>query len=335
MSELTTVILNGQEYDIGGVGSGLTDDIKDSLLEIVENVAFINDHGRQYYNALYAALYPYAPVSIDAVLSPSATITDFDTLDDLRQYLTVTAHYQNGTSSVVTNYSLSGVLTAGTSTILVTYAGVSYTVEVTVTHDPLPSAYQEVEYIGFDGNSRIVTNPTLTNDLRIEAKLQINRPSSEEAILVIADSSTVKIDFGTSTTLNRLFLFSNDNSLAVTDIADLYSEPTYLVADYEYNIERKLKVTVNNVDYNNSDQRASTNVSSGYKFVIGSGGYNSQRLSYTGDVYYTNVYCDGEKILHLVPCYRISDDAIGMYDKMNDVFYTNSGSGTFTKGADV
>lgn len=37
----------------------------------------------------------------------------------------------------------------------------------------------------------------------------------------------------------------------------------------------------------------------------------------------------------LYACYRKSDGVIGMYDVDNDVFYTNNGSGTFTKGADI
>lgn len=36
-----------------------------------------------------------------------------------------------------------------------------------------------------------------------------------------------------------------------------------------------------------------------------------------------------------VPCYRKSDNVIWMYDKVNKVFYTNSGSGSFTKWPDV
>jgi hypothetical protein len=39
--------------------------------------------------------------------------------------------------------------------------------------------------------------------------------------------------------------------------------------------------------------------------------------------------------MDFVPCYRIADSVIGMYDVVNDVFYTNNGSGTFSKGSDV
>ena len=36
-----------------------------------------------------------------------------------------------------------------------------------------------------------------------------------------------------------------------------------------------------------------------------------------------------------IPCYRNSDGEIGLYDSINDIFYTNQGTGTFTKGPDV
>lgn len=40
-------------------------------------------------------------------------------------------------------------------------------------------------------------------------------------------------------------------------------------------------------------------------------------------------------ICDLVPCYRKADGVIGMYDIVRNIFLTNVGSGTFTKGADM
>jgi hypothetical protein len=37
----------------------------------------------------------------------------------------------------------------------------------------------------------------------------------------------------------------------------------------------------------------------------------------------------------MIPCYRIADWEIWMYDVVNGVFYTNSWSWTFTKWPDV
>lgn len=58
------------------------------------------------------------------------TIYTDDTLDSLKQYMTVTAHYSDGTSETINNYTLSGTLTDGTSTITVAYDGKTTTVNI-------------------------------------------------------------------------------------------------------------------------------------------------------------------------------------------------------------
>ena len=75
-----------------------------------------------------------AITSISAVFTQgSAVIYDTDSLDTLKQYLVVTATYTDSTTTTVTDYTLSGTLTAGTSTITVSYGGKADTFDVTVT----------------------------------------------------------------------------------------------------------------------------------------------------------------------------------------------------------
>lgn len=126
------------EWISGGTsGDGLTDEIKAALLQLAQKVAYIDEDGQDYYDALYDALYPPVPpatlVSISAVYTQSGTVYDTDTLDSLKTDLVVTAHYDDSTSAVVTTYTLSGTLTAGTSTITVSYGGKTTTFNVTVT----------------------------------------------------------------------------------------------------------------------------------------------------------------------------------------------------------
>lgn len=64
-------------------------------------------------------------------------IYDTDSLNDLKQYLTVTATYEGGATTIVTGYTLSGTLTIGTSTITVSYSGKTTTFNVTVTSAPV------------------------------------------------------------------------------------------------------------------------------------------------------------------------------------------------------
>lgn len=71
--------------------------------------------------------------SISAVFNQGqGVIYDTDSLDTLRQYLTVTATYEGGISAVITGYTLSGTLTVGTSTITASYGGKTDTFDVNV-----------------------------------------------------------------------------------------------------------------------------------------------------------------------------------------------------------
>lgn len=71
--------------------------------------------------------------SITATYTQSGVVFDKQILDDLRANLVVTAHLSDGTDMVVSGYTLSGTLTAGTSTITVSYQNCTDTFNVTVT----------------------------------------------------------------------------------------------------------------------------------------------------------------------------------------------------------
>lgn len=114
----------------------LTDEVKTALLACFARVAWIGDDGQTYYDALSDALNRSRVISsISAVFTQgSTTIYDTDELYALKQYLTVTAIYSDGTTKEVNNYTLSGNLVAGTSTITVAYNKKTTTFDVAVTH---------------------------------------------------------------------------------------------------------------------------------------------------------------------------------------------------------
>lgn len=137
----TSLSVSGAAADAKATGdainakSGLSEEAKQALLACFENVAWINEDGQTYVDALEAALYPPANlVSISAVYTQSGTVYDTDTLDSLKADLVVTATYSDSTTATVTAYTLSGTLTEGTSTITVSYGGKTTTFDVTVTH---------------------------------------------------------------------------------------------------------------------------------------------------------------------------------------------------------
>ena len=117
------------------VGEGLSDEVKEAILNLFARVAYISDNGQEYYDALEEAFYPIE--SISAVFDQGANVIyDTASLDDLKQYLVVTGLYGTNGTREVSNYTLSGTLVAGVSTITVTYKNnITTTFTVNVTHE--------------------------------------------------------------------------------------------------------------------------------------------------------------------------------------------------------
>ena len=128
--------------------AGLSNDAKVALLNCFAHVAWIDEHGQDYYDALEDALYlDTGLVRIDAVfIQGSAVIYPNTPLNDLKAYLVVTGYYDNGTSKTITDYSLSGTLAVGTSTVTVTREEKTDTFTVTVS-----SPYWDYEWSADSG----------------------------------------------------------------------------------------------------------------------------------------------------------------------------------------
>ena len=128
---INTAVANYIEAHPGSLAP-LSPAVKTALLQIAEKVAYIDEHGQDYYDALDAALNAKALLSITAVYTQTGTVYDTDTLDSLKSDLVVTAYYDDGTTADVTSASvLSGSMAEGTNTITVTYSGKTATFQVT------------------------------------------------------------------------------------------------------------------------------------------------------------------------------------------------------------
>ena len=114
-----------------------TEAVKQAILNCFEHVAWTDDHGQEYYDDLYEAIYGTKELtSISAVFTQGQTVIYPNTpLNDLKSMLVVAAYYSDNTSEVVSDYTLSGLLTEGTSTITVTYESLTTTFTCTVSHE--------------------------------------------------------------------------------------------------------------------------------------------------------------------------------------------------------
>lgn len=327
----------------GSGGSGLTSNVKEAFLACFRGVEWIDAQSADLYDALEAALYPPANlVSISASFDPVGTIYDGATLDSLRQYLTVTALYDDQSTETVTAYTLAGTLTVGTNTVAVSYGGKTTRFVVTVAAAPLiPVEYQRVTYIASTntGNGPYLIVPfTFPANYKIKAKTYISaKPSSGAAALIGA-----KYTAGNNTYTSRLevgYLASDGKvyawSAATTSVTvtGLYGNPAEIEATFRSTSPYKeLKVSTPSDEATSSNTSTANNTDMTHLLV-----FAMSYSPFAGRIYSVVIEdMTGNALMELVPCYRKNDSVIGMYERVTGVFYTNAGSfGTFTKGADV
>lgn len=188
----------------------------------------------------------------------------------------------------------------------------------------LPTEYQEVEYIQSSGTQYIDTGykPT-SNNLRIACEFEYT-----------ADHSTSSV-FGSESSSKYSIVPYGAPAFYVGSSTQLLAQTTALNTKYALDAHANagtltvsLNGTTNSASYSGS---VLTTVNMGIFCNIIAGVANqfcSMKL------YAMYIYDNGNLVRDFVPCYRKSDNVAGLYDLVNNVFYTNVGSGVFAVGAD-
>ena len=193
----------------------------------------------------------------------------------------------------------------------------------------LPNEYQEVDYLKSTGSQYIKTNYYASSDTKINIKYEFNKYN----IAIFGSNSDVENSYSlidASKNNNKLYLYYGDK---IT-----YSQSSSNIVLNKAHIATIEKGTANISDFgtittNNSDIEFVQKYPF-YLFAYNNGG--TVNTSYIGGViYYMYIYEKNIIVKKFIPCYRKSDDVIGLYDTVNGRFYTNSGTGTFVKGNNV
>ena len=339
IGEINTQLKNAiHGFDIKG--ELLSDPVKSAIINLFSHVVYVDGEAQTYIQALqqaWAIKGTLSSISADFEQG-SAVIYEGSDLSAIKQYLTVTGTYTyqgNTIITEITDYTLSGSLTEGTCTITVTYQSktTTFTVEVTST---FPSEYQKVEYIGASGTQGIIFddiqeyNATLIEPYTYDIDCQFDEwNSASNSNIVAAFSSNPGQWFGYMHSIDKIAMGSSSGC---------YFDDNKKLERHSYHYA---VLNGNGVITRDDGVSISREIVSGKKYnfaLFGTSDYIisvANDLGFNGKIYDFSISKNGTEIHHLVPCYRKSDDVIGFYDVITDTFYTNAGSGNFTKGGDL
>lgn len=314
---------------------------KQALLNCFAHVAWIDDQGQSYYNALESELFPDATLeSITAVFTQgSATIYDTYTLDALKQYLVVTATYSDSTTATVTDYTLSGDLEAGTSAITASYGGKTATFNVTVT-SRIPSAYRQVEYLQSDLTQALQTNIAARNTRTLCTFQYVAMRSDNGSSFVTGGFNTDNQRYlAVQLWPEHVFAFVDRNATAqwqdnfTNPTVDIYAKHTFDFnnASHQALIDGVVKATAATFACTAGDWKIAI-------FCRGRDNTSTYLTNTSASRIFALLYENNDTGLALgefIPCYRKSDNVGGMYDLVSQQFYTDVLNGNpFVWGAE-
>lgn len=194
----------------------------------------------------------------------------------------------------------------------------------------LPTEYQEVKFIQSSGTQWIDTG-FYPNTTTTKVELGITPQSLDVTQGVCGARGN---DVAADETACNIFLLAAGTyrfDWINGDVSKSYPVATDIM--YRISCTRGLG-TINDISITGTN---TDSITESETFLIGN--FNNNGAAYTngfkGCIHYAKLYSNDVLIRDLVPCYRKADDVIGMYDLVNDAFYTNAGTGTFTKGGDI
>lgn len=190
----------------------------------------------------------------------------------------------------------------------------------------VPKGYTLVDYIENSGTQYIDTG--WVNGTNYDVNLRIAIPSTGHRYCLLSsyyDKGDVSLEL-TGDSYPRMYTTTGGN-IALNQII-----PTNTITEIMYNFTSGFRKITMNEKSTSTNSGYQTGTKSAYLFVD-----RDLRFETFGSfkLYGCVIKQNGVKVRDFVPCYRDSDNEVGLYDVVNDAFYTNQGTGTFNYGSEV
>ena len=208
----------------------------------------------------------------------------------------------------------------------------------------IPNEYQEVEYIESTGTQWFNTGVYPTNKTRAEIDIELTKVENSFKF-IMGTRNTTKDEFNRFDLIkyeinNEIHFNFGYTKNATRVMLEKYipsaGKRSKFIVDGK---EQKLIIDEKLIEYSNVDN---SEIKINYPLYLLTTIYGDQvnmastkMYAISAKLYSTTIYDDDKLVRDFVPCYRKSDGVIGLYDRVENKFYTNLGTGSFQKGEDI
>ena len=194
----------------------------------------------------------------------------------------------------------------------------------------LPSEYTQVDYIEGHRAEYIDTGFKVTPKTKIEATFAFNQVTPvQQRIFGNGYSETDGLVFTTYINGGGNFAWCCQNNIGNWQNTGIKADTN----KHTFTIDSLNKVVTMDDRYNTTITTTRTNnsINTMLLFSYRGDGTTPDNFPYL-KMYSTKIYNNNTLIRDFIPCFRNSDNEVGMYDIINNIFYTNQGTGAFTYG---
>ena len=190
----------------------------------------------------------------------------------------------------------------------------------------LPSEYQQVDYIESHSQGEYIDSGYIPNE-NTELDIEFSTATSTSDSNLYGVDQTTRFNMFVNTSSGRGFAFHIPTKTAYGYFVDTGWMVQNIQTNTFYSLQLSglFKVFVNDTQYQPLQLTQSMYIfKSRGRTNVGSFKIKKFDISEKGTL-----------VRNFIPCYRIADNVVGMYDLVGQQFYTNQGGGAFTYGSEV
>jgi len=176
----------------------------------------------------------------------------------------------------------------------------------------LPSEYQQVDYLECTGTQYIDTDFTPNINTKVYAEFYV---TTIPCGLYSSDSNaSLSTNFSSYISSGGKWRFGSGSATVPISNNSLYTS-----------FQDKTGIMINGTNFYEYDTSITDFTSTKILTLL-----RTNSVGFKGKIYRFKVYNKNIIVRNFVPCYRKSDNKLGMYDTVNNVFYINQGTGEFS-----